>query len=1012
MEEYMNISNIGVGLVNHHADMIPYSEACNEYKKEKSNLIILLNGEWKFSFYEYAMSVPEEFSEYEYADDVWKNINVPSCWQMEGYGKKQYVNCRYPFPVEPPYVPLENNVGCYRKEFYLPLDWNGKNIHIVFDGVCSAFKLWVNGKEKGFSQGSHMPSEFDITSLLKPGRNVIAVKVYQYSFASYLECQDMWRFNGIFRDVYLVAKEACELWNIETSSVLDDTYKNAQLTANISLLSPTDEYGVSLQIKDGAKCVGVKEATASQNMKFVFDIEDVKKWSAETPNLYTLEVTLHKNGKTVEIYPIKIGFKKIELKNNMFYINGSPIKFKGVNHHDTHPETGYAMSEADMEKDIVIMKKYNINTVRTSHYPPTSYFLDLCDKYGIYVVDEADLETHGLQNVNDWNKLAEAEEWKALHIDRAERMVKRDINHASVVMWSIGNESGEGKNHTAMYEYIKSYDNSKPVHYEAAKIKENQEVFDVYSEMYPTLEVCEEYAKREGDLKPMFLCEYAHAMGNGPGGLKEYQDLFYKYDRLMGGCVWEWADHGMLEKNEHGEHCYRYGGDYGEWPHDNNFCCDGLCFPDRTPHWGLIHLKNVFGPVEIGEYKGSGAVEIINRYDVLDLSDVYLDWELTENGDVVESGTISDIITPPHGKRIIQVPYNEGLIKESNEYFLNLYFKTKLVTLWADAGYDLCSRQIKLTMENHCLYYKTEHSDEPITVSDLTDRIAIHGNDFSVSFSKISGTIEDYFYKGKSLMKRGPLMNVYWANMDNDWCFGSEDGFTKIWENVGIDQTRHYARSVTICEKNENSVKICCKGVVAAPSLMPILSVEYFYRIYSNGEISIEIESSPGDYKKDSSVPFLPKLGTQSILSEMMENVRWYGSGPIDNYQDKKDGAMIGKYQMKIDELFENHIKPQENGNRGDVRWVAVEDTSGTGILFRGDEPMNFSARHYTDCELAKRRHADELEKIPECIFNFDYRVAGVGTGSCGPKTLEKYRVIPEKTRFKIFIRPYSNGCI
>lgn len=1011
MKEFMDISSVGKGLFLKHSDIVPYGNNCEQCENKNSDYVMLLNGLWKFSFYEHVLEAPENFPESEYEDKLWDSIEVPSCWQLKGYGIKNYVNCRYPFPADPPYIPMENNVGCYRKEFFLPDNFEGKNIHLVFNGVCSAFRVWVNGIDVGFGQGSHVPNEFDITKYLKSGRNILAVKVYQYSFASYLECQDMWRFNGIFRDVYLVAKEKCELNNIEVRPQLDDKYENGSLEAVVSMLNPTGEYSLRMRLKYKDTYIAEKAAPAGESVLFGISVENPDKWTAETPNLYQVETELLKNGEVVERYFVNTGFRKIEIHNNMMLVNGRQIKIKGVNHHDTTPDKGYAMSREDIERDIVLMKQHNINAVRTSHYPPDTYLLDMCDKYGLYVIDEADVEAHGCSFIQNWDALAEDEAWKALHVDRAERMIKRDINHPSIIMWSVGNESGEGKNFTAMAEYIKAYDSSRPVHYECAKREENKECFDVYSEMYPTLDLCEEYAKRDGELKPMYLCEFAHVMGNGPGALKEYMDLFYKYDRLIGGCIWEWADHGILEKNENGEDCYRYGGDYGDWPNDQNFCCDGLCFPDRTPHSGMLHMKNIFGPVEILRNLGGGKIEIINRYDIQNLENVYLDWELMENGDIVQKGTIESLTAKAHETEVLKIPYDEQFVQSGREYFLNLYFKTKTSGDWATAGHELCRQQVEIAsakLTDICGCENKSGAAKELTVKEFADIISVSSEKFSMNFSRIEGTITDFVYDGELLIKRGPVLNIFWPTTDNDWCFGNDDGFFKIWKNAGLDKIHHYVRDVSVIGSGADAVEIACSAAVAAPTYMPVFYVKYIYRISASGEIKIEIDAVPGEYKKGESVPCIPKIGTQSVLAPGMKEASWYGRGPIDNYQDKMHGALIGKYSMNIDNLFEHHIKPQENGNRSEIRWVEMEKESGAGLCIRGDRLMNFSARFYTDEELAKKKHDDELIKVPECIFNFDYKVAGVGTGSCGPKTLDQYRVVPQNAKFNIFITPYK----
>ena len=973
-KEYTDLQTVGVNVFTKHSDIISKSD-------------ISLNGVWDFHFSENLLSIPDGFEKGNKSESGWTKTDVPSCWQMKGFGTKYYSNTAYIVPFK--YVPNENNVGCYFREFLVPEEWKNKRIHITFNGVCSAFYLWINGEKAGFSQGSHMPSEFDISKYVKIGNNTVAVEVLQYSYATFVECQDMWRMNGIFRDVFLSAKEKCELYNVETN-----TNEN-KINIKLSFLEASSEYSVKVSLEKDGNVIFEETQIIENEINISREIDNVKKWTAETPELYQLKIELIKNGTVVEDYIGNIGFRTIEIKNGVFLINGIAVKLKGVNHHDTHPERGYALTKDDIEKDIILMKQHNINAIRTSHYPPDSYLLDVCDRLGMYVIDEADLESHGCMDVDDFNAIANDKAWEKVHLDRAERLVKRDINHPCVIMWSIGNESGEGVNHNKMVEMIKSYDSSRPVHYEGAKSEEYRRLLDVNSEMYPTLEVCEEYANKK-DGKPFFLCEYAHAMGNGPGAFQEYIDLFYKYDTIMGGCIWEWADHGIKEKNENGEACFRYGGDYGDWPNSSNFCCDGLCFPDRTPHTGLIHVKNIYAPIRLYEDKFDNGIKIINRYDTNDLSDIYMIWSLLSDGECIAQGRIDDFTINPHevGKIEFSIPD-----LPSGESYLSVFFRQKSPTGWSCADFEICRHQIALSERKK---YTFSNENDGIEFAETKKDITVCGRDFSIVFSKISGRIEKYIYKGENLIKLGPRLNVFWATIDNDWNFGSEDGFFRQWERAGLNHIGHYVKDVKIC--SGNTVKV--EALLATPSFMPMFSAEYTYSINSSGEIELKITSVPHEYKKNQSISCIPKLGLQFELDEEINNAEWYGRGPFECYPDKKSASLVGKYKMKVDELFENHIRPQENGNRCDIRWVKMTKDNGVGLAFSSNELMNFSARHFTDYELQSKEHSDELVKCKECIFNFDYRIAGVGTGSCGPMTLDKYRVIPEETTFTVFVKP------
>ncbi len=1006
-KDWQNMQIIQRGRTPARATLIPYAdpETARTGQRGLSPYFRLLNGMWKFHYSEAEALAPADFQAIDYDAGDWGEIPVPGCWQAHGYGCKNYVNTRQPMPVDPPHVPNENAAGCYRTCFSLPADWQGKQISLVFGGVCSAFHVWVNGQEIGFSQGSHLPSEFDITSAVQPGENVLAVKVYRWCYSSYMETQDMWKFNGIFREVYIEAKDPCGIFDLAVTTVFDQRYKDAVLRVGVNIPKARKQDTLCLRLMDGEKIIWTESRPAQAEMEFTAAVKSPRKWSAEAPELYQLTAALYTGEIIREAYAVNVGFRQIEVRNAMVLINGRQVKLKGVNRHDTHPDKGYAVSYADMARDIILMKQHNINTVRTSHYPNDPKWLDLCDQYGLYVIDEADLECHAFENVGDWEMISDDPAWEELYVDRIERMVRRDKNHPSIIMWSLGNESGSGCNHRTMSEWAKAYDPTRLIHYEGAA---EADYVDVFSRMYADVKFCEAVGKRKDDPRPFFQCEYCHAMGNGPGGLQDYQDLFYRYDRLIGGCIWEWADHGMRETDQQGNQVFLYGGDYGDWLNDSNFCCDALCTPDRVPHTGLLEFKKVIQPVLISDKATkSGVVQITNKYDMIGLDQLLCYWSLQKNGISIQSGVLELPVVEPHGSADLKIPFDRKLLQQGNEYFINLRFRLKMDTPWAKAGHEVAWGQARLPVKTAVPAVYTGYGDT-LTVCETQTAITVSGAAFSLQLGKISGTIDNWRFRGQTLLAAGPKANIYWPPIDNDWHFG--DGFQKQWHDAGYDHVEQYTRQVRLEQAAADQAVIRVEAVLAAASFMPAFGLEYLYTIYPSGVITVKTRLTPRAPKVGMQMPHLPKFGLQMSLAAGMENVEWYGRGPWDNYQDKQESALVSRYAARVDDLFENHIRPQENGNRGGVRWVSLTDINGWGLYIAGREYINFNARHYTDANMIAARHTNELNWIPETVLSIDHQVSGVGTGSCGPDTLEKYRVQPKEMEFTVQLVPFHQA--
>lgn len=945
-----------------------------------------LNGEWQFHYSTHVAYAPDEFEQDGYDTSKWDTIEVPSCWQMKGYGQKHYTNVKFPYPVNPPYVPQESAVGCYKREFVLPADWEEEKIYLIFEGVCSSFFVSVNGIQLGFGQGSHTRNKYDITGVVKKGVNTVSVKVYQFSHVSYIEDQDMWRLNGIFRDVYLMAQSKNGLSDIWIKTDLSEDYRDGMITCEISFPDPGGSAALELS-KDG-QIYWQEEKRCSKRVTFEGVVRECAKWTAETPDLYDVTVILKNNGKETEVYHFHTGFRKIEIKDAMLLINGRQVKLKGVNHHEFTPDHGYAMTRDEMERDVILMKQHNFNTVRCAHYPPHPYWLELCDRYGLYVIDEADLECHGFLDIGKWTWISDDPEWEGIYVDRAVRMVERDKNHASIIIWSLGNESGNGTNLRKMSEWIKNRDSSRPVHYESA---EEADYVDIPSGMYEDLAECEKQGKSD-DKRPFIQCEYAHAMGNGPGGVGDYWDLYVQYDRLIGGCIWEWADHGMRENDEKGNIVFRYGGDYDDWPNDFNYCCDGLCSPDREPHNGLIHVKNILSPIRVEEENGK--IYLLNRYDFNDTTGLYIKWTLSAEGDEIKSG-IEHIEIKAHERK--EFPHSFEIQKDGKEYFLNLYFCHKEKTIWSEKDFEVGHAQIQLQEKKA---ERLHYSPTPICIEDEKLKITVKGEDFIAEFSKVLGTLVSLVKKGTEFIDEGPKLNIYWPTTDNDWSVGN--GFAKMWKESGLNRLKHYVQDVAVAEKNDDSVKIKILASLATPYLMPIYNIEYIYTVSGDGRIEIKVNAK---YQTPSFIKILsvlPKIGLTTAMNKRLNRVQWYGAGPMESYPDKCDAAMVGKYEMDVEDLFEHHIRPQENGNRAGVRWLMLTDDEGNGIKISGEPIFNFTARYYTDREMCEKQHDDKLIKSNSVILHTDYKISGVGTGSCGPKTEEKYCVKPEDASFVI----------
>ena len=999
-----------------------------------------LNGTWKFHHAPMPLATPVDFFAEAFADTGWHELPVPSCWQMHGFGKPHYTNVQYPFPVDPPRVPTDNPTGSYRRTFHVPEAWDGKQIRLRFDGVDSWFVAYVNGQQVGSGMGSRLPHEFDITALVKPGANVLAVQVTQWSAGTYLEDQDMWWLSGIFREVSLTARPKVQLADVTVRTTFDKNYRHAELSLMLQLTNLGARVAKGVQVEAQlidalGKSVFKQPMSASSDVAagktgdvtLIAKVNSPRPWSAEDPYLYTLLLTLKdEKGKVLEVIPQKVGFRQVDIQNGVLLVNGKPIKFRGVNRHESHPELGRVIPLEQMINDILIMKRHNINAVRTSHYANDPRWYDLCDQYGLYLIDECDLETHGFAMLSQrWqgNPLA-ASDWEAACVDRMERLVQRDRNHASIIMWSLGNEAGIGINHHKMKARAKELDPTRPIHYEGDY---DLDVADVYSRMYASVADTIQIGKGLEDLaqvpggkslpltkygnKPFVQCEYGHAMGNGPGGLKEYQDAFYQYDRLCGGFIWEWCDHGITQYTPDGEKYYAYGGDFGDQPNDSNFVCDGLVFPDRTPSPGLIDYKKVIEPVQtetLDEQKGK--LRITNRYDFLNFEHLAIHWELSADGRVVQSGIMDLPEIEPHGSEVVRVPFKLPGDAAGKLIVLNVSYRLRLDMPWAAAGHEVAWAQSEITVtsnevEKAVTTKAVRCNAQPLALNETSTQLVINGSDFQVTFDKLHGLLSQWSARGQVLMEQGPKFNFWRAPTDNDGgCRGV--GVQKTWREHGLHWLQHRLDNFKVEKLDDQLVQVQADVTIAPPVKSHKLVCRYVYTIGADGTVGLQLHGEPmGDWKTT-----LPRVGVQARLPKLLDQVKWLGLGPGEAYSDSRNAVKLGIWQSDVDGLFTNYIFPQENGNRHLTRWTTITDTTGAGLMVVGQPRFDFSAHWYDTLDLDHARHTTDLVKRPYVTLNMDMAQTGLGSNSCGPGVLPPYELQPKTFEFALRLQPIRLG--
>jgi beta-galactosidase len=1012
------------------ASFYRYADAETALKNESwenSPFYQSLNGTWDFK---YVNSVPERpltFFESGFDTSGWDKIPVPSNWELQGHGIPIYTNVIYPFPKNPPFIPHdENSVGSYKRDFEISKNWDGKDVFLHFGGVSGAMYVWVNGEKVGYSEGSKTPAEFNITKYLKTGVNSLAVQVLRWSDASYLEDQDFWRLSGIDRETYLYATNKTTIKDYRVVADLTNNYTDGKFNLSLEVTNGAD-HQLEIILMDGDTKVHseTKEITVSEGnstVSFEKEILGVKTWNAEKPNLYTLLYTLkNKEGKVTEAVSSKIGFRKIEIRNSQFLVNGQPVLIKGVNLHDHDETTGHVISEAITLKDMEVMKQNNINAIRCSHYPKNPFFYRMADKYGFYIVDEANIEIHGMGTTNqglDGDEEAIAihpsyrPEWKAMHLDRTIRMFERDKNYTSIVTWSLGNEAGNGANLEATYAWLKAHDDTRPVQYEGATMAANT---DIQAPMYARIDATIKYAENNPQ-RPYIQCEYAHAMGNSVGNLQDYWDVIEKYDVLQGGFIWDWVDQGLKTKNDQGVEFYAFGGDLGgkELQNDNNFCLNGLVNPDRSAHPSLYEVKKVYQFVKIkSDNPTSGKITLTNKYDFTNLSEYDFSWALLENGKQVASGKLPEQSVAPYKSREVQIPLPK-LSNPSAEYHLNVSMRSKEATPLIPANYLLAYEQFRLTD-----FLPTAFNNDAagLNVNTSNKSMTVNGTGFKAIFSTKDGSLTLLDYGQGNILQQGPKANFWRAPNDNDYGYnmpkllGQWKEATENQQFFGLMLSSANGKNVVDLKEFAGKTFDASSGlVITSIYQLPVVNgqVAVIYTINNKGEILVKTQLN----QIAKSLPVLPRFGTNFILDKTYDNVTWYGRGEHENYQDRNTSALVGLYKAKVKDLYFPYIRPQENGYRTDIRTASFANAVGKGISISASKTFSFSAHNQLNSDFdegakKQQRHTFDVPTRDLVNVNIDHSQMGLGgDNSWGYMPLEKYQIKADNLSFSYVIRP------
>ena len=960
-----------------------------------------LNGVWKFMFLDAPEYSPEGFFNSDFDVTKMDDITVPGNWQLQGYGKMHYSDLWYNFPINPPYVPTENPTGIYKRTFFVEESYRDKKIIIRFCGVDSAYHLWINGKEVGYSKVARNESEFDITDIIRVGEeNDVTVRVYQWSDGTYLEDQDMWWESGIFRDVELIGVPKDGINDYKVIADLDDEYKNGIFKVE-AFLRTTKEVNVTFELVDAGENTVFTKTVVTKEGKACIDevIADVNHWTAETPYLYKLFMTVEDDGQIVEVIPQNVGFRNIRLNGETFLVNGVAIKFKGVNRHDYSPQNGRVVSREEIEKDIILMKQFNINAIRTSHYPNSYYLYDLCDEYGMYLIAETDLECHGFELTGDYKWITDDPSW----VSRMTRMIERDKNHPAIIFWSLGNESAFGCNFRKMTDVAHEMDPTRLVHYEGDFDVESA---DVYSTMYTWIENPKKpYLMKdiiEKSKKPHVHCEYCHAMGNGPGNLKDYQDLVYAHDKLQGGFVWEWFDHGIESFTESGEKYYRYGGDFGDDPSNKDFCIDGLIMPDRTPSPGLYEYKKVIEPITTTAVDiQKGIINLLSRYDFANLDRFNLVYKVMEDDVILQTGFMAVPSIEARANKDITLPYDLSAIKvkPGAHYYVNISYQLREDTSYASSGHELATAQFELPLYKEGIVVRPEGI---LNVEKEHTTLHVKGANFSLDFNLVNGNLMNIVRDGMQVLSKGPRLTLWRAPISNDM---------EIIDKLKKVYFLHLEHEVVMninYHMEGNILKVEVDTINSTTNSAWHFKTKYVYTVCPSGDILIDVEGTPSG-RVDLAPDMLPRIGVSMHLDKSMEHVRYFGMGPGENYADSKEAAQMGLYANTVDGLFTNYVIPQENGNHMGCKWVSMTNDRGMGLLASTEGDFNFSASWYEDKDLDDAKHTCDLVKRDYIVFNVDYKQNALGTNSCGQWQLDKYRAKFEDFKLSFRLTPFNN---
>ncbi|WP_368265428.1 glycoside hydrolase family 2 TIM barrel-domain containing protein [Fusicatenibacter saccharivorans] len=1006
---YENLSVLHENTMPARAYYIPASKRMDNLveHREESDRMQLLNGTWKFQYFNSIYDIQDSFFEKNYDTENFDEIQVPSVWQMAGYDTHQYTNIRYPFPFDPPYVPQDIPCGAYVHNFEYSRDEKASKAFLNFEGVDSCFYVWINGSYIGYSQVSHMTSEFDVTDVLQDGTNTVAVLVMKWCDGSYLEDQDKFRMSGIFRDVYILKrpKQAISDYHIKTR--IEDML--AKVEIEMKFYFPLN-VKISIEDRNGAV---VALGSIAEEGTAVLEIASPELWNTENPYLYKLILETEN-----EVIVDHIALRKIEIKDQVIYLNGQKIKFRGVNRHDSDPVTGFTISLEQLTTDLTLMKQHNFNAIRSSHYPNAPFFYEMCDKYGFMVIDEADIEAHGpfmiyrkedtdYNRFKRWNeKIADDPVWEEAIVDRVKLMVERDKNRFCIVMWSMGNESAYGCNFEKALEWTKNFDPDRITQYESARYRNYDETYDysnldVYSRMYPALSEIQEYLDKDGS-KPFLLVEYCHSMGNGPGDFEDYFQMIQDNDKMCGGFVWEWCDHAIAHGTaENGKTIYAYGGDHGEEIHDGNFCMDGLVYPDRTVHTGLLEYKNVYRPARVISYnKESGELVLHNYMDFDDLKDyVKISYELTQDGLVISKGILPEFSVAPHGEGKTNLKIN---VPENGKCYLKLIYHLKKELPLLNEDHILGFDEIEVSKEDtKCKlaekWIPKTVVDSELQVNENDTQIHIKGREFAYTIDKRTALFTEMKFAGREYLNHPMELNIWRAPTDNDMYIKSE------WKKAHYDKayTRAYTTEVV---QGKHGVKITSHASVVAETVQKILDVTITWKIEAAGKIDADIAVT-----KDDEFPDLPRFGVRMFLDKKLSAVRYFGMGPQESYCDKHQAASHGLYRADVGDLHEDYIRPQENGSHYDCEYVELNN-SRYGIVASAEKAFSFNASYYTQEELEKKTHNYELIESDSVVFCVDYALNGIGSNSCGPVVLDQYRFDDVLFRFQFTLIPYAKG--